>query len=99
RPPCPPLFPYTTLFRSHFPGLRPDPLPCYHAMDLFALSSLSEQMPVAVIEAMACALPVLATDVGDVATMVAAPGRPCVVAAGDEDRKSTRLNSSHDQIS
>jgi glycosyltransferase involved in cell wall biosynthesis len=35
-------------------------------MDVFALSSDTEQMPVALLEAMACSLPVVATDVGDV---------------------------------
>ncbi|MCA8979025.1 MAG: glycosyltransferase [Planctomycetes bacterium] len=52
--------------RVHLVGHRDDPRPYYAAMDAFALVSDSEQMPVALLEAMASALPVVATDVGDV---------------------------------
>ena len=40
-------------------------------MDIFALSSDTEQMPLSLLEAMASALPVAATDVGDVRHMLA----------------------------
>jgi len=56
--------------RVHFVGHQSDPVPYYRAMDLFALSSDTEQMPVALLEAMASALPVVATDVGDVRAML-----------------------------
>jgi len=52
--------------RVHLVGHQSDPLPYYRAMDVFALSSNTEQMPVALLEAMASSLPVVATDVGDV---------------------------------
>src|SRR5262245_22720695 len=39
--------------------------------DVFALSSDTEQMPYSVLEAMAAGLPIVATDVGDIRTMVA----------------------------
>jgi glycosyltransferase involved in cell wall biosynthesis len=42
--------------------------------DLFVLSSLSENMPLAVIEALCCGLPVAATDVGDVQEAVGGDG-------------------------
>jgi glycosyltransferase involved in cell wall biosynthesis len=42
----------------------------YASFDIFALSSDTEQMPLTVIEAMAAGLPVAATEVGDVPTMV-----------------------------
>ena len=47
--------------------------------DIFALSSDTEQMPYSLIEAMAAARPVVATDVGDVASMVADENRGLVV--------------------
>ena len=43
----------------------------YAALDIFALSSDTEQMPLSVIEAMAAGLPVAATDVGDLRAMLA----------------------------
>ena len=49
------------------------------AFDVFALTSDTEQMPYAVVEAMAARLPVLSTDVGDVAAIVAGDNRPFVV--------------------
>ena len=56
--------------RVRFAGYQESPAPFYQAMDLFALSSDSEQMPLALLEAMASALPVVSTDVGDVRTML-----------------------------
>jgi glycosyltransferase involved in cell wall biosynthesis len=58
--------------RVHFAGYQADPAPWYRAMDLFALSSDSEQMPLCLVEAMASGLPVAATDVGDVRAMLPA---------------------------
>jgi len=52
--------------RLHLVGHRPEPQGYYRAMDAFCLSSDTEQMPVALLEAMAAKLPVVATDVGDV---------------------------------
>jgi glycosyltransferase involved in cell wall biosynthesis len=52
--------------RVHLAGHRAAPQDDYRAMDVFALSSDTEQMPVALLEAMASALPVASTDVGDV---------------------------------
>ena len=39
-------------------------------MDVFALTSDSEQMPVCLLEAMAASLPAVSTDVGDVRTVL-----------------------------
>ncbi len=52
-------------------------------LDILALSSDTEQMPNAVLEAMAAALPVVSTDVGDVRAMLSAENGPFVVARDD----------------
>ncbi len=64
--------------RVTFTGHRDDTAALYAGFDAFALTSDTEQMPLAVIEAMASGLPVVATDVGDVASMVAPENRPLV---------------------
>lgn len=56
--------------RVCFAGYQEAPAPFYRAMDVFALASDSEQMPVALLEAMASSLPVVSTDVGDVRSML-----------------------------
>jgi glycosyltransferase involved in cell wall biosynthesis len=65
----------------HFAGQSDRPEEWYRRMDIFALSSDTEQMPLAVLEAMAAGLPVAATDVGDVAQMVSAENWNFVVPA------------------
>ena len=52
--------------RVHFTGHLEDPRAHLRATDIFALSSDSEQHPVALLEAMASSLPVASTRVGDV---------------------------------
>jgi L-malate glycosyltransferase len=52
--------------KVHFAGYRDDLPELYSAMDVFALSSDSEQHPVSLLEAMACERAAAATDVGDV---------------------------------
>jgi len=65
--------------RVHLLGHQDEPAGYYRAMDAFALSSDTEQMPVALLEAMASALPAVATDVGDVRRMLPPSGRAFVV--------------------
>jgi len=66
--------------RVHFTGQIADPLPYYRALDVFLLASRVEQMPLSVVEAMACGKPVLSTDVGDVKWMVSEPNRAFVLS-------------------
>ena len=65
--------------RVRFAGQSERPEEWYSRMNVFALSSDTEQMPLSVLEAMAAGLPVLSTDVGDVAQMVSAENRDYVV--------------------
>jgi L-malate glycosyltransferase len=71
--------------RVHFAGYQADPAPWLAALDLFVLSSDSEQMPVALLEAMASALPVAATDVGDVRAILPDEQAPFLVPLTDTD--------------
>ena len=57
--------------RVHLPGFVNEPAKLVGLLDIFALSSKSEQQPISVMEAMAAGLPVVSPQVGDVAEMVA----------------------------
>lgn len=69
--------------RVHFVGALADPAPTLAAFDIYALSSRTEQMPYGVLEAMALGLPVVGTDVGDIAVMLAPENRSLLAPAGD----------------
>lgn len=68
-----------------FTGAIPDPAAAYRGLDLFALSSSTEQMPFSVLEAMATGLAIASTDVGDVRTMLAPANRPHMAPAAGTD--------------
>jgi glycosyltransferase involved in cell wall biosynthesis len=71
--------------RLHFAGEREDMPALYRSFDLLALTSWQEGMPLAVLEAMATGLAVVATDVGGVSELVV-PGRTgMLVPRGDAD--------------
>ena len=57
--------------------------PYYRAADVFALASEFDNSPNVVLEAMACGLPVVATDVGGVAEYVTADRGGSLVSRGD----------------
>jgi glycosyltransferase involved in cell wall biosynthesis len=69
--------------RVLLPGHVPDPAAAYRVMDIFALTSDTEQMPFSAMEAMATGLPIAATAVGDVRVMVAPENLAQVVPRDD----------------
>mgnify|MGYP003393796813 CR=1 FL=1 len=74
-----------------FTGAVADPaLPLAH-MDLFAISSDTEQMPLSVLEAMAAGLPICGTDVGDIGRMVAPENASFLVPPAHEAEFATAL--------
>jgi len=64
--------------RLLMPGFLPDPHRYIGLFDIFALSSDSEQFPIALVEAMAAGLPVATTHVGDVAIILPPEQLPMV---------------------
>jgi glycosyltransferase involved in cell wall biosynthesis len=56
--------------RVHFCGFRDDPMSVFQSLDLYVLSSLSEGIPVAMLEAMASGVPVVATLVGGIPEVI-----------------------------
>jgi glycosyltransferase involved in cell wall biosynthesis len=60
---------------------------------VFALSSRTEQMPLSMLEAMASALPVASTDVGDVRIMLPEQCRGALVPAGDSRGLAAALDA------
>jgi len=70
--------------RTVFTGHVEQPHKIYPLMDVYALTSDTEQMPNTLIQAMAARLPVAAVDVGDVRPVLSPDNRPLVVAKADE---------------
>lgn len=79
--------------RIRFAGHIPEPVAAYQAADIFALSSNTEQMPISVLEAMAGAMPIVSTDVGDVAAMAAPANRNFIIPLGDETGYAAALRT------
>jgi glycosyltransferase involved in cell wall biosynthesis len=66
-----------------FAGYLADPIARLIEFDLFALSSDTEQLPIAMLEAMACGIPVVATRVGDVAHIMPTVAQSAVAEPTD----------------
>ncbi|CAN0458885.1 unnamed protein product [Discosporangium mesarthrocarpum] len=69
--------------RIFFAGYVGQPEKVFGLMDVFAMSSDTEQMPNALLQAMAAGRPVVSTDVGDVRPIVAEENRTYVYPVGD----------------
>ncbi|MBL4618581.1 MAG: glycosyltransferase [Marinicaulis sp.] len=78
--------------RISLPGATKAPEDALRDFDIFALSSDTEQAPLTVMEAMAAALPVVATNVGDIANMVSAENRAFITPCGDEGAYAEALS-------
>lgn len=72
--------------RIEFTGGTTEPERFLAQMDVFALSSDTEQMPLSVLEAMASGLPVASFELGDVAQMVAEENRNFVSGKPGDER-------------
>jgi glycosyltransferase involved in cell wall biosynthesis len=77
--------------RTHFLGHVDDVPAMLRGIDIFALSSDTEQMPNSLLQAMAAGRPVAAVDVGDVARIVDPENRPLVVPRDDQAALSAAL--------
>jgi len=77
--------------RVHLAGLRRDVAAVLNDMDVLVSSSHSEAMPLAVMEAMASGVPVVATRVGGVPDMIAQGESGWLVAPNDFDEIAARL--------
>ncbi len=80
---CAAALPEHAAGRVEFAGARADPAPCLRAASVFALASIREGQPNAILEAMACGLPVCATDAGGIPALVTNNGLLCKPADPD----------------
>jgi glycosyltransferase involved in cell wall biosynthesis len=74
-----------------FTGEVHDPWRYLQALDVFVMSSVTEQTPNALLEAMACGLPAIGTDVGDISEILGANGAPQVVPVHDVERMARSM--------
>ena len=77
--------------RTRFVGFREQVGGLYSAFDAVALTSANEGTPVTVIEALACGLPVVATDVGGVSDVIQDGRSGYLVPAEDVEAVADRL--------
>ena len=78
--------------RVHLLGLRADVAAVLAAADIFALPSLSEGMPLALLEAMFASRPIVASDVGDVRIALDDGSAGALVPPGDEAALAAALD-------
>ena len=79
--------------RLVLPGFVSHPQNFLGLFDIFAMSSDSEQFPISLLEAMATALPCIATDVGDCKDILPIASKPFVTPPGDVEALALSLHS------
>jgi len=72
--------------RFHLTGYQADPSPSLRRSDIFVLPSAAEACPMALLQAMACGVPVIASRVGGVPEIVRDGVDGLLVDPGDEDQ-------------
>lgn len=77
--------------RILFLGFRTDVPDLLYLLDIFVLPSISEGLPLSIIEAKAAAKPIVATDVGGVSEVVTDGQNGYLVPPGDESSLAERL--------
>jgi len=76
-----------------FIGHSNDVLSWYGKSDIFALSSQTEGLPLALLEAMSCGLPCVCTAVGGVPEVVTENGVGYIVPPGDPDTLASKIST------
>ena len=79
--------------RVMFLGHVADPSPYLASLDVFVMSSMTEQMPIALLEAMASALPAICTDVGDSRDILGTDVFPVIVPSDSVERYAVALET------
>jgi len=79
--------------RVTFAGAVQDVRPWYRQFDVFVLSSLTEQTPMSLLEAMASGVPAICTDVGDCAKILGDPAGPEIVPSRNTGRLAESFRS------
>ncbi len=72
-------------------GVREDMRAVYNALDVLCLSSVREGSPLVIAEAMACGIPCVSTDVGDVAQLIGDTG--LIVPVGEPESLAEALEA------
>lgn len=85
--------------RVHFAGYQSQPQRFLAAMDFFALTSRSEGMPLAVLEAWAAGLPVVASRVGGIPELIAANQSGLLFESGDAAALTAAMDRLLDDVS
>ncbi len=78
--------------RVHLVGLQEHVAPFLHAADAFLLTSISEGIPLTLIEAMAGGIPCVSTNVGGVAEVVEDGQSGLLAAAGDDAALASQIS-------